>query len=64
MIGYQFDEQGKFIGNIYSPKSWDAFREREMCIIEQYSEFDVPFTNGTKVHMILRTNTDKTPHNT
>ena len=51
ILGFCCDEQGQFVTNIYSAESWDALLDREICIIEQYSEYDVPFTNGTKVIM-------------
>ena len=53
ILGFYSDEDGQYVGNIYSSESWDAYLDREMCIIEQYSEYDVPFTNDTKVKMFL-----------
>ena len=53
ILGFCCDEQGQFVTNIYSAESWGALLEREICIIEQYSEYDVPFTNGTKVIMLI-----------
>ena len=51
LSGLCCDEEGRYLGNIYSDEMYDAFLDREICIIEKYSEYDVPFTDGTKVEM-------------
>ena len=34
------------MGNIYSAPSSVGFMERALCLADQYSEYDVPFTVG------------------
>ena len=41
-----FDENGLFVGNIYSAPSNVEFEERSACLIDQYNQYDVPFTAG------------------